>query len=64
MKDVVIEEIVKELNWKERILVRIFRKTFIKVYGITGKKIFNNIYKEKNHAINHAIGEIFWNKVK
>lgn len=47
MKDVVLNEIMKELNWKERIIVKVFRKTFVKVYGITGKKIFNNIYKEK-----------------
>lgn len=42
MKDVVLDEVVKELNWKEKFIVKIFRGTFIKVYGIAGKRIFNN----------------------
>ena len=29
-KDVVLNEIIKELNWKERLVVKIFRKTFSK----------------------------------
>ena len=35
--DVVKDEIMKELNWKERIIVKLFAKTFEKVYklGIT-----------------------------
>lgn len=32
MKDVVLDEVVKELNFRERIIVKVFRKTFIKVY--------------------------------
>lgn len=43
MKDVVVEEIVKELNWKERIVVRIFRKTFIKVVNVARIKIINKM---------------------
>lgn len=34
MKDVVLNEIMKELNWKERIIVVIFKRTFIKVSNI------------------------------
>ncbi len=43
MKDAVVEEIVKELNWKERIVVRIFRKTFIKVVNVARIKIINKM---------------------
>lgn len=41
MKDVVVEEIVKELNCKERIVVRIFRKTFCKIYKKGIRRGFN-----------------------
>ena len=41
MKDVVIEEIVKELNWKERIVVRLFRKTFCEIYKEGIRRGFN-----------------------
>lgn len=43
MKDVVVNEIMKELNWKERIVVRIFRKTFIKVVNVARIKIINKM---------------------
>lgn len=32
MKDVVLNEVKKELNWKERIIVKLFKKTFCSVY--------------------------------
>lgn len=32
MKDVVLDEVKKELNWKEKIIIHIFRKTFSRVY--------------------------------
>lgn len=32
MKDVVLDEVMKELNFKERIIVKLFSKTFIKIY--------------------------------
>ncbi len=32
MKDVVLNEIKDELNFKERIIVKVFAKTFEKVY--------------------------------
>lgn len=43
MKDVVLNEVIKELNWKERIVVRVFRKTFVKVANMTRIKIINKI---------------------
>ena len=37
MKNVVKDDVVKELNFAEKIIVKIFRKTFVKIYklGIT-----------------------------
>lgn len=32
MKDLVLEEVKKELTWKERFIVAIFRKFIIKIY--------------------------------
>ena len=31
-RDVVLNEIANELNWKEKIIIRIFPKIFVKVY--------------------------------
>lgn len=45
MKDVVVNEIKNELNWKEKIIVRIFTKTFNKVYNIGRINTVNNILK-------------------
>ena len=42
MKDVVENEVVKELNFVERIIVKMFYKTFIKVYKIGITYGFNN----------------------
>ncbi len=44
-KDVVLKELKKELNWKEKIIVRIFSKTFTKVYNICRINIVNKIIK-------------------
>ena len=40
--DVVKDEIMKELNWKERIIVKLFAKTFEKVYKLGITFGFNN----------------------
>ena len=40
--DVVKDEIMKELNWKERIFVKLFAKTFEKVYKLGITFGFNN----------------------
>lgn len=42
MKDVVLEEIEKELNLREKIIVKILAKTFYKVYKIGITFGFNN----------------------
>lgn len=41
-KDVVLNETMKELNWKERIIVKIFTKTTIKIYNRGIEKGFNS----------------------
>ena len=42
MKDVVLNEVMKELSWRERLVVKIFPKTFYKVYKIGVTFGFNN----------------------
>ena len=42
MKDVVLNEVKKELNFRERIIVKLFGKTFYKVYKIGITYGFNN----------------------
>ena len=41
--DVVKDEVIKELNWKEKIIVKLFAKTFEKVYNKCRIKIVNSI---------------------
>ena len=43
MKDVVENEIIKELNWKEKIIVKVFAKTFNKISNMTRILIINQI---------------------
>lgn len=45
MNNVVLNEVKKELNWKERIIVKIFRKTFVKVYNIVRIDTVNSILR-------------------
>ena len=46
MKDVVLNEMKKELNWKERIIIKIFTRTFSKIYNIARINIVNEIIKK------------------
>lgn len=41
--DVVKDEVIKELNWKEKIIVKLFAKTFDKVYNKCRIKVVNSI---------------------
>lgn len=43
-KEVIIE-ISKECNFTEGIIVKLFKRLFVKVYGVAGKNSFNNINK-------------------
>ena len=43
MKNAILNEITNELNWKERIVVNTFKKTFMKVYTISRIKIINSL---------------------
>lgn len=45
MKDVVYDIVKNELNLKERILVKIFTKTFDKIYNIGRINAVNSILK-------------------
>lgn len=40
--NVVLDEVKNELNWKEKIIMRIFSKTFLKVFKIGITFGFNN----------------------
>lgn len=44
MEKEVLEEIRKECSFKERILLKLFTKTFIKVYNVARIKIANNMF--------------------
>ena len=39
----VYEELRRRLNWKERIVLRLFKRIFLKVYNITRVEIINNL---------------------
>lgn len=41
--NVVKDEVIKELNWKERIVLKLFAKTFEKVYNKCRIKIVNSM---------------------
>lgn len=41
--NVVENEVINELNWKERIVVKLFAKTFEKVYNKCRIKIVNSM---------------------
>lgn len=41
MKDVILDEVTNQLNWKERLLFRLFKKTFIKIYRMGTINCFN-----------------------
>lgn len=44
-KDIITDRVIKELNWKERIVVKIFKSTFNKVYNISRINTFNEMLK-------------------
>lgn len=43
MKKEILEEIEKECNFKERILLKVFTKTFMKIYNIGKINYFRKI---------------------
>ena len=45
MRNVVLEEVKNELNFKEKIVVKVFTKTFEKVYNIARIRIINCVLK-------------------
>ena len=45
IKDVVLDEIKKELNWKERIVLKLFKRLMKKVYNISRINTVNKFIK-------------------
>ena len=45
MKDVVLDELKKELNWKERIVLKLFTRLMKKVYNISRINTVNKFIK-------------------
>ncbi|MCI9000120.1 MAG: hypothetical protein HFJ26_04160 [Clostridia bacterium] len=46
MEEKILKEIMKECkDWRERVLIRMFPKTFVKVYHVGRIKGFNYIVK-------------------
>lgn len=45
MENDVVKEIRKNLNWKEKVIVKIFTKTFINVSNISRIKTINYMIK-------------------
>lgn len=43
MEENIVEEIKKECNFREKILLKLFWKTFVKVYNIGKINYFNKI---------------------
>lgn len=41
--NVVENEIIKELNWKEKIIIKVFAKTFEKVVNIVRISVINKL---------------------
>ena len=46
MKDVVLDEVKKALNWRERIIAKIFKKTFCKIFNISRILILNKFLEK------------------
>lgn len=45
-EDVVVNEIKKDLNWRERIVVSIFKNTFLKIYKKGKIDYYKYLYKK------------------
>ena len=43
--DIILEEIRKELNWKQKIVTKLFNKTFSKVCNLARKNTVNSMLK-------------------
>ena len=41
MKDVVLDKVKKELNWREKVIVKLFTKTIKKIYTKGVKEGYN-----------------------
>lgn len=42
MKNLIIEQVGKQLNWRQRLLVKVFEKDFLEIYHIIRIQVINN----------------------
>lgn len=45
MRRVVSREVKKELNWKDKVIIKMFPRTFYKVYKTTRRLVIEKILK-------------------
>lgn len=45
MKNTLLKEVKKDLNWKEKIMIKIFKKTFNKIYDKMRIVVVNKLLK-------------------
>lgn len=55
MENLIVEEICKNLKWHERIIVRLFRNTFIEVYHMGRIVVFNKKLEDKRLSPSNKI---------
>lgn len=57
MEKLVVEEICRNLKWYERVVVKLFRKTFIKVYHMGRILIFNRKLEDKRLSSSNKLAQ-------
>lgn len=55
MEKLIVEEICKNLKWYERIVVRLFKNTFVKVYHMGRILMFNKKLEDKRLSSSNKI---------
>lgn len=55
MEKIVVEEICKNLKWYERVIVKLFSKTFVKVYHMGRILMFNKKLEDKRLSSSNKI---------
>ena len=58
MEKIIVEEICKNLRWYERIIVRLFKNTFIEVYHMGRIVVFNKKLEDKRLSSSNKIVQI------
>ena len=58
MEKLVVEEICKNLKWYERIIVRVFKNTFVKVYHMGRILMFNKKLEDKRLSSSNKFAQL------